>query len=176
MCSPLLAAYEQNHPIARIHITQQQQQDSNFQTVGQSLFSSSCPIVAMGRQRNLNISVYSTTPLDESYQLESGLCRRTIPKRLQNKTIPKQWRRVLPLTYFPIFSFPQHLLFCGIRFLNRPAKYHKKAKRLLKDSLLNVHLCIGTQFLSSSQIKNCLAKFELSHIISLCIDGLEVVQ
>ena len=57
------------------------------------------------------ISVYPTTPPDESYQLESGLCRRTIPKQKKEQ---EQWRWVLVLIFLPIFCFPQHLLFCGI--------------------------------------------------------------
>ena len=40
-----------------------------------------CALLSPWEDRETWISVYSTTPPDESYQLESGLCRRTILKQ-----------------------------------------------------------------------------------------------
>ena len=170
MCSPCTAAYECNHPIARIHITQQQQQDSNFQTGEQSLFSSACPIVAMGRQRNLNKC------------LPNNSTGRVLPVRIRPlpKNNPKTEKRTRTMEVGPCFDFSSNLLFSSAftflwnwcqQFLTLSAKYHKKfkAKRRLRVSLLNVLLCMKTQFLSSSQIKNCLTKLELCHMTSLYI-------
>ena len=79
-CSPCRGAYKLNHPIARITLHSSSSKIAISKQEDKVCFRRRA-LLSPWEDRETWISVYSTTPPDGSYQLESGLCRRTILKQ-----------------------------------------------------------------------------------------------